>query len=485
MELSKYQKEIDRVYTTTNQNIFIEAGPGSGKTFMLCHLAKRTPITKKSIFLAFNKSIATELEQKLPANIKAMTIHSLGMRTLMKYYGFPFTVNESKIFILSKKIDSLDFGEKRTKEAINGYIGTLCKLVDLYRMNLLPSFDELIELALDYDLIVSDREVANVEKIMNYLNNYNKKLNSKSMIDFADMLWLCKDIPRDSFFQYDVVMVDETQDLNPLQKYLIDKIIKSTGRFICVGDSKQSIYSFMGSNLSSFNEFKGRPNTVTLPLSISYRCSKSIVEKANEIFEGLEYSESAVPGIVRQGKIHEIEEGDFVVCRNNFPLVELYIKLLSICKKATIYGKDYGEQLVKMLEDFDLDCEDKYSILKLLDEKRQELLDKIKDSGHPAPNMHPKITKFDEMFAIIKLLFEIVDSVDETIVWLKEMFTNDTKGIILMTCHKAKGLENDRVFFYRSELIPSPYATSQQMLYAEKCLYYVAVTRAKNELIFI
>ena len=54
-----------------------------------------------------------------------------------------------------------------------------------------------------------------------------------------------------------------------------------------------------------------------------------------------------------------------------------------------------------------------------------------------------------------------------------------------MTCHKSKGLEARRVFFYQKELIPSPYATSQQMLYAEKCLYYVAVTRAKESLIYI
>lgn len=487
MKLSKYQEDIEKAYKDTNCNLLINACPGSGKTTTLVRLAKQTPISKKSIFLAFNKSISEELSRKLPFNIKAFTLHSLGMRTLLRYWGCSLVVNENKTFSLCKKEkDLISYPENIKKDFKKqmSYLSSLCKLVDLYRNNLLEDPEELLNVALDYDLIVSKRECFNVGNILNLLKSYNSNLKSNSMIDFVDMLWLCQTLPTEAFEKYKVVFVDEVQDLIPLQKSLVDKIIDPDGgRFVACGDKKQLIYAFQGSNLNSFLQFEKTPNTLSLPLSVTYRCSKAVTNLANKVFDEIECFEGNSDGEVREGKPSEIEEGDFVICRNNFPLFQLYLELLSQGKKAVIYGKDYGEGLLKLLSDLE-SCTISEAVLRL-SEKRLEMVQILREKGNMNPDDHPKIVKYDEMVSIITFLFENFGSVKKTIEQVNTMFSNKVEGVTLMTCHKSKGLEARRVFFLQPSLIPSKYAKSQQMLYSEKCLYYVAVTRAKESLIFL
>ena len=67
---------------------------------------------------------------------------------------------------------------------------------------------------------------------------------------------------------------------------------------------------------------------------------------------------------------------------------------------------------------------------------------------------------------------------------IKNIFSDDKTGIILSTIHKSKGLEAKRVFFLNPELIPSKFAKTPKALYAEDCLKFVAITRAKEELVY-
>jgi len=63
------------------------------------------------------------------------------------------------------------------------------------------------------------------------------------------------------------------------------------------------------------------------------------------------------------------------------------------------------------------------------------------------------------------------------------IFTDELQGIVLSTIHKAKGLEANRVFIVRPDLLPLPHAHGWQLA-QEKNLIYVAITRAKTELIY-
>lgn len=235
----------------------------------------------------------------------------------------------------------------------------------------------------------------------------------------------------------------------------------------------------MGSDLNVFNSLKNSPNTVTLPLSVTYRCSKRIVEEANKVFPGTECAEGAKEGVVRKGELSEAANGDFVLCRNNLPLVAAFLQLLREGKKSSIMGRDFGESICRLMEN-QTSLDDMYL---LLDDKKQKLIEK--GIAPASVKNHPSYVSLEEKVKIVELLYESYQgnfsSLKEKV---RNIFSGDKKGIILSTIHKSKGLEADRVFFLNPELLPSKYAKTSKALYAEKCLKFVAITRAKNELVY-
>jgi DNA helicase-2/ATP-dependent DNA helicase PcrA len=71
---------------------------------------------------------------------------------------------------------------------------------------------------------------------------------------------------------------------------------------------------------------------------------------------------------------------------------------------------------------------------------------------------------------------------------LKEIFTDKppvTPHIVMSTVHKAKGLEADRVFILRPDLMPHPLAKGHDELIQEDNLHYVAITRAQKRLVYV
>lgn len=483
---SRYQQEIFRVYNTTNKNIFISAGPGSGKTTTVIELVNQTAPYKKVWMSAFNKSISEELKLRVKPNVDVSTLHSKGMSILRSYTkSSMLELKEIKTWIFGKRL-FYDFLKKKfdSERKVSSYLFTLSRLYDLYRMNLVGlTKEDLFGLSSIYNVSVDEEILENTIQLITNIEGYNNEQHERFMIDYTDMLWLpYKFLKRLDYPKYDVVFIDEVQDVNPLQKNLIDNILSDSGRFVAVGDERQAIYSFMGSNLNSLNAFKNSPNTVTLPLSVSYRCSKGIINEANKIFSGLEPTENASEGIIRYGDLEGVMPGDFIICRNNLPLIEKYIDLLSLGKKAYILGKDFGKSLVELvssintISDLDIILEDKKNTLKGL--------------GVNNVTNHPSYVDLLEKVQIINNLYLRLKNLDKVKNMLNGMFIEGNevgKGsfIVLSTIHKAKGLEADRVFILNPSLIPSKYATTELEFYQEKCLMYVAITRARKELVFV
>lgn len=80
-------------------------------------------------------------------------------------------------------------------------------------------------------------------------------------------------------------------------------------------------------------------------------------------------------------------------------------------------------------------------------------------------------------------LARLSDSITDLKYKISTIFTDEIQGIVLATVHKVKGLEANRVFIIRPDLLPMQNAKSWQYI-QEKNLEYVAYTRAKMELIF-
>ena len=454
----------------------------SGKTFTLCKLAEMTPPIKSSIFLAFNKSIAEELGQRLPRTVKAQTLHSCALSSLFKAFSLNFSLSDSKNFNLAK--EKMEFKGVHPKR-IPGIIMKVCKLYDLMRFNLVPDNIEAIIVLGERYGEEADEELAKRAIELRMLNKRiadNYFLNGgggKLPMDFTDMLYYATQyVHKEDFKQYNVVMVDEIQDLSPLQYQLIKMLKTPRGRLVGVGDEKQAIYGFQGSNLDTLNAIKNSPNTVTLPLSMTYRCAESIVNEACKVFHGgIVAAPGAPKGLVGKGTIHEAREGDFILCRNNAPLVDAFISLIRNGKKCSIIGKEFGDQLVSLIDSVD----DIFDLEKIL----LDLEEKLSKKGLKNPTKTEAYDKVNEKVNVLLSLYEYFGSLDKVRSVIYDIFVeNASRGIILSTIHKSKGLEADRVFFLEPGLIPSKYAVTELAVYAEKCLKFVGITRARKELIY-
>lgn len=120
-----------------------------------------------------------------------------------------------------------------------------------------------------------------------------------------------------------------------------------------------------------------------------------------------------------------------------------------------------------------------------LDNEKEDLLRKLENKGIRKPALHPKMEILQQNIDVISVLSEGLTDVESLRRMIRGIFRDDVSGVVLSTIHKAKGLENDRIFFACPELIPSKYATQEWQLEQEQNLKYVAITRAKNELIYV
>ena len=454
----------------------------SGKTFTLCKLAEMTPPIKSSIFLAFNKSIAEELGQRLPRTVKAQTLHSCALSSLCRAFSLNFSLSDSKNFNLAK--EKMEFKGVHPKR-IPGIIMKVCRLYDLMRFNLVPDdIEAIIALGERYGED-ADEELAKRAIELRMLNKriadnyFLKGGGGKLPMDFTDMLYYATQyVHREDFKQYNVVMLDECQDISPLQFEVVKMCKTPRGRLIAVGDEKQSIYSFMGSNLDSLQAIKNAPNTVTLPLSMTYRCAQDIVAEACKVFpDGIVAAPGAVKGFVGDGTFKDAQEGDFILCRNNAPLVDAFITLLRQGKKCTILGKEFGDELVSLIDS----VEDVWGLEQVL----ENMISKLQKKGVKSPTKCEAYDKLNEKVNVLLSLYEYFGDLETVRSRIYDIFVeNVSRGITLSTIHKSKGLESDNIYFLEPELLPSKYATTELALYAEKCLKFVAITRARKRLIY-
>lgn len=482
---SKYQKAIFDTYTTTNSNIVISAVPGSGKTTTILELLKMTRTGRDSLFVAFNKSIVEELEKRVPQGVNVMTLHSLGCKAIYRHFRGKAEVNQYKLFRIGKKIEkSFSFKDKKKMEP---YIFNLIKIVDLYRLRLETSFDAIPGIIQAYDIETIGDEYNDSIKLFTAYQYYNEHWQNdgkKFTMDFVDMVYL----PAVMNLQlpvYDDVFIDESQDLNAAQQRLVEKAIKpKTGRFIAVGDPRQSIYGFMSADEFSYQKFAQKANTIELPLSYSYRCGTKIVQAANEIWNVIESPEEMFEGeILENASIEDVREGDFILCRNNKPLVETYFKLIAEEKPCYIKGAEIGKSIIVLIKAFERVPKD--VMLQGLDTMLGDVYNELDKRGTRNITSNPKYTTLAEKIGIIKIIAKRYDSPAQICNVIEKMFLDVSKGIMLSSIHKSKGLETDNVFILDRKLIPSPYATQPAQLVQENNLLFVAITRARKKLGFI
>ena len=503
---SVYQQGIYDFIANGQGNAVVSAVAGSGKTTTLINALNLIPSELNVLFLAFNKSIAQELSERVPksaTNIEVKTLHAYGYFSLTKSRKSEIDNNKYKKLLK----DILSYSVSFDLECLKNYnlkpsqikmVGDFIfddsevqKLSDLGRLNLIDlknqdlGVEQLRELALKHNVEIINGECYRAWLLINLGASYLDKA------DFTDMVFLPNHLNLQTQ-KYDIVFIDECQDLNACQRELMKKAIKpNTGRFIAVGDLAQAIYGFAGSDSDSFQKLIDIPNTITLPLSVCYRCGSDIVEYAKKIMPQIEASPNAKKGLIdHDASYKKIVKGDMVICRNTMPLVALCMKYLSQGIKAYVMGTDISASLITMIESCrkkteEFSCENVFArIYAEKDKLVRNVMRKEKCTEQEAEE-NTLVISFMDKISTLETLSRGCLTGDDLISKLKIIFSDDSEGICLSTIHKSKGLEADRVFIIHEDLMPSKHAKKDWEKLQEKNLMYVAYTRAKSVLGFV
>ena len=467
MNRTKQQQAILDCIENTDDHLIISAGAGTGKTTTIVEAAQSIG-NVKAAFLAFNKSIATELNNKLPDGVEAKTFHAFGFAAI-RSAGIKTKVNNYKLNNIIKELLGDDY-----------YFAPLKKLISLVKGSLIEGTDvkSINQLIDKYNInFGSDREeVIGIQSIPAILTLCKTQTHH---IDFDDMIWmpLVNDYPLP---QYDVLFVDEAQDFNESQRVLISKCVNG-GRCIIVGDENQAIYGFRGADSQSIDMFRRRLETGTrkiseFPLSISWRCPNAVVKEANRYVKSLQAADNAIDGSVVVDAPFFPQKGDIVLCRYNAPLISAFYDLISQGKSAYILGRDMTKGLITAVQKisknnnmgvdefknlFSQDYKYNYSRLMSINKENQAMaLEDKKDC--------------------IMIFVEKATTVGGIIEEIKKVFDGKDQGdIMLSTVHKAKGLEADNVYILATERMPHPLGNNE-----ENNICYVAITRAKKNLFY-
>lgn len=479
--------EQERIFLFTKkrpENILIKAYAGAGKTTTIVEAVKLLPSDKSIMFLAFNKHIKEELETKLPEYVRCYTTYGLGNSALKRKYGDKIVFDEFKADkIIQKKAKNWDLKDEfKTEDEIEFYLTQIKKLANLCRLTLTTKPDYIPYIIDRYD--VNLKKPQDIKRVLKVLDEMS---TDRSTYDYTDMIYLPAIDNSVWFFPQDYVFVDEVQDLNRCQIRIIEKILKKdklsgklTGRLISVGDFFQGIYGFNAADEKSFEWFEKFPNTKVLPLSVSFRCSKNVIKKAQEIVPDIKALDNAPDGCVREGSVlSEAQSGDFVLCRTTMPLVKLFFHFLTEKKKAIIKGSDIGIQLIDLIGK--INTTDK--LVEFWEAELSSFRRDLKSDGILDPNEHSGYSALEDKVMTLLFLAKLATNITDLKASIRAIFTDEIQGICLSTVHKIKGLEANRVFIVRPDLLPMKNVKGWQYI-QEKNLEYVAITRAKLELIY-
>lgn len=474
---SAYQTAIFDFVRSGAGNGCVVARAGCAKTTTAVEATKVIPAGKKAGIFAFNTDNATELRAKVADGVEARTFNSLGARVF--HAAHPRArKNEDKVRDTLKRVTGstrwspfLTAAEKATRLAK----ATLAK----------DTPEAILEIVDRYDLDWSEpgskantsdpQQRADFAQIV--LATLEACLANTGEFDFDDQIW----IPVKSKMrvpQFDLSIVDECQDTNRMQMALI--WAASRDRVILIGDDRQAIYSFRGADPRAFAVMQDIFRTKTLPLTITYRCPRLVVEMAKAYVPDYECGPGAPDGTVtrcaHERVLDSVRPGDFVISRSNAPLISLCLQAIRQGIPATVKGRDIGKELRTFLvageRALGATCTKAEFSVWINTWAEQEIA--ARDAaGRPSDIISDKR---DAVLAIWSFANTIAEAKDR----LEGIFGDAApqKMVTFLTTHKAKGMERERCFVLESTYRP-------KMSTEEANMWYVAITRTKRDLVLV
>ena len=256
--------------------------PGTGKTYYLMNELEKfleKVDSSKIGYFTFSKNAAQEgksramekfnlSEKDLPyfRTLHSFCFNLLGLKkeNVMQEKNYKDLGKDLQIEFEGIRYDNDHEGVLHSKDP---YIS----LISLARNKRMSPLDLYNENGDNYNLTRNKLDIINKE-----LYQYKKQ---KGLIDYIDMLE--KFLDKGESPKFEVIFIDEAQDLSLIQWDIVKKLEKSSKQSIIAGDDDQAIYKWNGADAESFINLEGEK----VILQQSYRVPKKIFEVANNIIK--------------------------------------------------------------------------------------------------------------------------------------------------------------------------------------------------------
>ena len=252
--------------------------PGTGKTTKLleiCKQKKEEGITWDKIgFFSFSQKAAYEAKDRAREKFQASREDLMHFRTLHSFAYRNLAIDDNNLFKKKnwKELSSLvgwDLNFDESDESI--YTNTNHKFVNLINLARLKNTDLLQEWRRCEDRSMSWDRLQYLDDIITGFKDEN------NLYDYTDMIVRYTLDP--IINNFDVLFIDEAQDMPTIQYEMIDKLIKHSKETFIAGDDDQAIFRWMGADVDRFIDLKGSVQV----LDKSYRCPERIFRLANTI----------------------------------------------------------------------------------------------------------------------------------------------------------------------------------------------------------
>ena len=481
----------------------IPGPPGTGKTYRLInhHLANELQTTSpdKIVYISFSNAAANEARKRIELlypnkEVIVSTLHSLGTRELQLDTNAQLLqgTNWNGFKNYSQICQDLEFETVTNESGIPEYRNNYMKVIDYARSK---KIIDLEDAAIQLDVIDSiDMGLCN--QIKQDLDDYKRDFN---MFEFSDMI--SEFIKRDKCPSLDVVFLDEAQDLSPLQWDMFFYIESRCKRSYIAGDDDQTIYAFQGADPTIFINLEGTLDAQEQ----SRRVPRSVHRVAMRILENVEHRRDKV-WIPRDAEGEVIEDmslenidfstGEWMIltrtndqmkfiaehlettgyrfdCKFNdllpFELIEA-IRIWDRLNKGAIVSGEEAKKVYQFLTFKDDQIKYKFCSGASLDGVEYVDMDELRI------NHGLLVAGSWELFNISKdqknYIQDLINNGDNLL---------HPARIKVSTIHSVKGEESDNVILF-TDLEPIIYRSAQKDKDTEHRLFFVGVTRAKENL---
>ena len=514
--------------------VCVVAGAGTGKTRAITHrmaYGVATGVYKPTEVLAvtFTNRAAGEMRGRLRTlgaeGVQARTFHSAALRQAR--YFWPQVYGGEFPELTRSKIPLVNEAARRCGIRVDApLLRDVSAEIEWAKVsNVRPT---------DYARLSAQgrREVAGVDgaTIGNVFAAYEDIKRDRNRIDMEDILLVTAAILADDERvaaqvrrQYQWFVVDEYQDVNPLQATLLNLWLGGRNDVCVVGDPLQTIYSFAGASPQILGSFsRTYPDGERYELVRNYRSTPQILAAANAVFgratkvKGVQLQSQQEPGdpVTYVGYSDEVAEANAVaneialLHRRGVPYKEMAI-LFRINAQSETFEEALGQHgipyVLRGVERFFERAEVRQGITLLRGAARSgqedgELLDEVKavlasiGYAEEAPTGTGAVRdRWESLHALVSMAADLAEAdkqagLTELVADLDRRASHAhapaADGVTLATLHSAKGLEWDAVFCIgmHEGMMPSIHAQSDAEVEEERRLFYVGLTRARKDL---